>query len=138
MAEPAKKQFSNKTVVIIAFLLLIVAFILFQQATGFRLNLLFSDSSNDGMAEGSLQLAVQSCRHHIQIELGNSVQQMETDERATRYNAANQEYQVIVDLMMRGAARDDYWAQCWVSAVNQEVIDFRFNAPSGQFEAIEF
>ena len=134
MAKPLK----NRLVVLVALLLLTLAFFLFQQATGLRINLFaFGDRERD-LAEGNMHQAVQSCRQRITQELGDTLLQMDTDERGTRYDQAQQQYQVIFDLVMRGAERDDFWAQCWVSSVTQEVIRYHVNSPPGQFEGIKF
>jgi hypothetical protein len=51
---------------------------------------------------------------------------------------SSREYVVFLDVRIRGQERVEYYFECNVSAVNQQVTRTRLNGPPGSFEGINF
>lgn len=85
------------------------------------------------LAQGSQQKAIAACQRAVRSELGTSIMQMRVDESATRYSQSNQTYRIFFNLELRGAEREDNYAECEVNAVSQRINRTRFNGPGFGF-----
>ncbi len=136
MAQSQNNKKSRRRVIIVATAVLLFAFYVFQQMTGFQLPF-FSSSSEEGVAQGSMQKAVQACKSLLRSEMGNLLLQADVDPISTRYEGGSKEYRVFINVMLRGIEREDTYVECRVSAVTQEIREFRLNNSSIRFEQIE-
>lgn len=120
------------------FITLVMAYYVLNRYTGFDLTAPFSSSPPqlDGGAEESLQPAVSACRAAMNSQLGSSLISATLDPRSTRYLAGSREYVVFLDVRLRGQDRVEYYYECNVSAVSQQVTRTRLNGPPGSFEGI--
>lgn len=140
MAEdPRNKQSSLWVTASVAFIIMVMATYVMDRYLGFTITeSIFGDSESvEGMAEGSLQPAVDACKRAARVQIGASLLSAKMDARSTRYLSATQEYLVFLNLMIQGSERLDYTYECNVSAVNQQILRTRVNGPPGSFQQIQ-
>lgn len=92
--------------------------------------------SDQGQAQGSLQMAVDKCRSQAKAQLGSRLLKTDLDELSTRYNDSTKQYLVFIDLVIKGEESQKYFYECQVSAVNQKIIKALLTSPPGQFQKI--
>ncbi|WP_196159861.1 hypothetical protein [Reinekea sp. G2M2-21] len=139
MAEPESPQKASWFVILsVTFIVMVMAGYVMEKGLDFSLFGTFSSSGrgNDGSAEGSLQPAVDTCKRAAKLQIGPALLQMDMDRLSTRYIADRQQYLVILNVIIKGQERMEYYYECTVSSVTQEIDRTRLTGPPGSFEQI--
>ncbi len=81
-------------------------------------------------AEIPLQTAYQNCRARIMSDVGDEVQSISFDNRASRYNGEEGFYQVFMNVYFL-TSRQSVYSRCNVSATNGQILEYRLRADQG-------
>jgi len=140
VAEPEQSEKKSSLFVIISvlFIFAVMTMYVFDRYGSFNVLDIISGGqrSTNGDAEGSLQMAVDSCKRELTLQLGNTLLDSRMDKLSTRYLPDRKQYMVILDITIRGKERTPYYFECTVSSVSQQIDRTRVTGPPGSFEQI--